>query len=118
MDGDGDGLQPLPQMTRPSMQRSFSSHALGTLRNLAPAPPSKENSFSSRHSQVDHSGGLTSPGTRMQPHLSDFQTMGGMRPLMRRVHSAGDIQVTCKIHVEICLRMFDVARYDAMYGRD
>lgn len=92
MDGDGDGLEPLPVMTRSSMQRSFSSHALGQLRHLAPAPPSKENSFAPRNSQVDHSGCLTSPGSRMQPQLSEFHGMG-MRPLMRRVHSAGDIQV-------------------------
>lgn len=90
VDGDGDGLQPLPQMTRSSMQRSYSSHALGQLRH--PAPPSSENGMNSRNSQVDRSGGLTSPGARLQPSLAEFQSVG-MRPMMRRVYSAGDIQV-------------------------
>lgn len=92
VDGDGDGLQPLPQMTRPSMQRSFSSHALGQLRHMGSLPPSLENGMNSHQSQMDRSGGLTSPGTRLQPNLADFQSIG-MRPMMRRVYSAGDIQV-------------------------
>ncbi|KAG0631702.1 hypothetical protein M758_1G273500 [Ceratodon purpureus] len=94
VDGDGDGLQPLPQMTRSSMQRSYSSHALGQLRHMGPAPPSSENGMNSRHSQMDRSGGLTSPGSRLQPTLAEFQNVG-MRPMsvgMRRVYSAGDIQ--------------------------
>ncbi|KAG0621124.1 hypothetical protein M758_4G270900 [Ceratodon purpureus] len=91
VDGDGDGLQPLPQMTRPSMQRSFSSHALGQLRHMNSAPPSSENGVNSRQSQMDRSGGLTSPGARLQPNLAEFQSIG-MRPMMRRVYSAGDIQ--------------------------
>jgi hypothetical protein len=95
VDGDGDGLQPLPQMTRSSMQRSYSSHALGQLRHMGPAPSSSENRMNSRHSQIDRSGGLTSPGARLQPTLAEFQNVG-MRPMsvgMRRVYSAGDIQV-------------------------
>jgi hypothetical protein len=92
VDGDGDGLQPLPQMTRPSMQRSFSSHALGGLRHMGSAgPPPSENGVNSRPSQMDRSEGLASPGARLQPNLAEFQSMG-MRPMMRRVFSAGDIQ--------------------------
>ncbi|XP_024369421.1 uncharacterized protein [Physcomitrium patens] len=87
VDGDGDGLQPLPQMTRPSMQRSYSSHALGQLRHIGSALPSMENGTTSRHSQIDRRGGLTSPGARLQPNLAEFQSIG-----MRRVYSAGDIQ--------------------------
>lgn len=95
MDGDGDGLQPLPQMSRSSMQRSYSSHALGQLRHMGPAPPSSENGMNARHSQMDRSGGLTSPGARLPPTVAEFQNVG-MRPMsvgMRRVYSAGDIQV-------------------------
>jgi hypothetical protein len=92
VDGDGDGLQPLPQMTRPTMQRSFSSHALGQLRHMPGSAAPPENGMNSRPSQMDRSGGLTSPGARLQPNLAEFQTMG-MRPMMRRVYSAGDIQV-------------------------
>nr|XP_024383345.1 uncharacterized protein LOC112286052 isoform X1 [Physcomitrium patens] len=95
VDGDGDGLQPLPQMTRPSMQRSYSSHALGQLRHMGSAPPSVENGVNSRHSQMDRSGALTSPGARLQPNPGEFQSVG-MRSMpnvgMRRVYSAGDIQ--------------------------
>jgi hypothetical protein len=93
VDGDGDGLQPLPQMTRSSMQRSFSSHALGQLRHAGPPPRSSEKGMNSRNSLVDRpGGGLTSPGTRLQPSLAEFQSVG-MRPMsMRRVYSAGDIQ--------------------------
>jgi hypothetical protein len=91
VDGDGDGLQPLPQMTRPSMQRSFSSHTLGQLRHIGAPPPSSENGMNARPSQIDCSSGMTSPVARLQPNLAEFQSMG-MRPIMRRVYSAGDIQ--------------------------
>ncbi|XP_024374151.1 uncharacterized protein [Physcomitrium patens] len=91
VDGDGDGLQPLPQMTRPSMQRSFSSHALGQLRHMNSAPSPSGNGSASRHSQMDRSGELPSPGARLQPSIAEFQSVG-MRPMMRRVYSAGDIQ--------------------------
>lgn len=76
------------------MQRSFSSHALGQLRHPGPPPRSSENGKNSRSSLVDRpGGGLTSPGTRLQPSLAEFQSVG-MRPMsMRRVYSAGDIQV-------------------------
>lgn len=87
VDGDGDGLQPLPQMTRPSMQRSFSCHALGQLR----PPPASSATENSR----PPAAGLSSPnGVRLpqqQPNLAEIQSMG-MRPMMRRVYSAGDIQ--------------------------
>jgi hypothetical protein len=86
VDGDGDGLQPLPQMTRPSMQRSFSCHALGQLR----PPPSSSATENSR----PPAAGLSSPnGARLpqQPNLAEIQSLG-MRPMMRRVYSAGDIQ--------------------------
>ncbi|KAG6542191.1 hypothetical protein Mapa_016424 [Marchantia paleacea] len=103
VDASGDGLRPLPSAMHPSrppiMQRSFSSHALGQLRTLAPSTQGNDQSalnFSQRMAPLDTPSRLSngSGSPHLQPQLSDLQNIH-MRPLMqsmRRVHSTGDIQ--------------------------
>ncbi|KAL3701482.1 hypothetical protein R1sor_019504 [Riccia sorocarpa] len=102
VDSNGDGLRPLPSAISarpPIMQRSYSSHALGQLRTLAPPHQSGDPSpvtFAQRMAPLETpsrlSNGSSSP--HLQPQLSELQNIH-MRPLMqsmRRVHSTGDIQ--------------------------
>ncbi|CAM6116451.1 unnamed protein product [Calypogeia fissa] len=106
VDANGDALRPLSMQARSSaMQRSFSSHALGQLRNIAPnlaqGSGADQVGLSSSFNRI---GGPSDVPSRlsnesgsphnMQPQLSDLQNVH-IRPLMqsmRRVHSTGDIQ--------------------------
>lgn len=114
VDARGDALRPLsmqqPHPCRSSaMQRSFSSHALGQLRNIAPMYQGSEQvGSSSRTGPTDAPSRLSNEGgsTHMQPQLSDLQN-SHIRPLMqsmRRVHSTGDIQV-CRRTSPDCQRL-------------
>ncbi|GBG66679.1 hypothetical protein CBR_g66814 [Chara braunii] len=113
IDSGGDCLRPLRLTQRAgggggmsAMQRSHSSHALGQLRTLAPAPSIPEStlpSFSRLMPLEQTSSRLGPSGGNLQPKLSDLQNLTS-RPIMpafgmRRVHSAGDIQTLNGMHV-------------------
>lgn len=101
VDANGDALRPLSMHSRSSaMQRSFSSHALGQLRNISPnmsQGSEQTGSFNRIGGPSDAPSRLSneSGSPHLQPQLSDLQNVHHIRPLMqsmRRVHSTGDIQ--------------------------